>query len=86
MAVLTNAEKESIFRKLSSKSFGKNELKKVAISYPELFLTFQAIEDFWTANSSSIAANINTAAGKTLPNALIKKIVKSWLSWKWGGE
>jgi hypothetical protein len=43
---------------------------------------FQAIDDFWEANRATLKADMDAAAGATIPNPLAKALGKIWLLWK----
>jgi hypothetical protein len=48
----------------------------------QLLAVFQAIDDFWAANASTLKASMQTAYGQTIPNVLAKKLGRAWLRWK----
>lgn len=52
----------------------------------ELKAAFQAVEDFWEDNRAALKSKIDIAMGRTISNALAKKIGKYWLKYKWGLE
>ena len=63
---------------------GKEELK-ARPSLPneaQLTATFQAIEDFWVNNQTTLKASIDIAIGFTTSAALARKLVIAWLYWK----
>ncbi len=51
---------------------------------PTLKAVFQALDDFWEANRLVLKADMDAAAGVTLPNPLAKALGKIWLAWKFG--
>lgn len=85
---LTNQQYTELRRKLYKWNMAKTEMKAEPslLNKAEIKAAFQVIEDFWENNRVTLKSNIDTATGKSISNALAKKLAKCWMSWKWGGE
>lgn len=87
MAILTNEDYGPLRKSLYRAGFGKEELKALLGGLPseaQLLAAFQVIEDLWADNAVQIKADLEAALGRTITNALAKKIGRAWLEWKTG--
>jgi hypothetical protein len=64
----------------------KAQLKALAAlpDKPTLTAIFAAIDDFWETNRLALKADMDAAAGMSLPNSLAKALGRIWLFWKFG--
>lgn len=65
---------------------GKEELKALPSlpSETQLRAVFEALESFWETNRATLKAQMDAAAGFTLPLQLARKIGVAWLRSKMG--
>lgn len=85
MATLTDAQC-TWYRQMLHKSKGLLKAESPVLTHAQIKAAFQAIEDFWENNRTTLKSDIDTAVGQTISNALAKKMGKWWLKSKWGGE
>ncbi len=83
---LTNAEYGELRNASWRDATAKAQLKALATlpDKPTLKAVFAALDDFWEANRATLKAEMDAAAGSTLPNPLAKALGKIWLHWKFG--
>lgn len=84
MATLTDTEAGVMRRTVYTPGQGKDEIKALA-SVPnksQWKAAFQVLETFWEANKTQVKADIETALGRSITNALAKKIGLAFLIWK----
>jgi len=87
MAILTDANVKEIWLSLYRKGEGKEEIKADGLpSRAERKAIFQAFEDWFETQRAPLKGRINTAAGRTVSNAVAKKYGRAWLRYKWGKE
>ncbi len=82
MAVLTDRSIQRAWQRMFRKGQGKAELKADAGGMPDRGTRrdiFQAIEDRWEVVLNSIEAQMNSAAGRTLPAEVARLYIKQWL-------
>jgi hypothetical protein len=84
MAALTNEDYGQMRRSVYRTGQGKEELKALAglPSESELRAAFQVIENFWTNNAAQVKSDVEAALGRSITNALARKIHLAWLIWK----
>lgn len=86
MAIITDSQCAKWRQKLHRESLALMQAEATPLTKAEYKAAFQAIEDFWEANRTVLKGDIDTAVGRSISNALAKKIGRQWMQWKWGGE
>jgi hypothetical protein len=86
MAVINNDDYGQMRRSVYRAGQGKEELKALAglPNKTELRAAFQVFENFWTNNAAQLKSDLETALGRSITNALARKIGRAWLEWKLG--
>ena len=86
MAVITKPDVTEMKRGYFQLGQGKEEFKGLNPSMHggQLLAVFQAIEDDWNspAHKTSLKADMDAAAGKTLTNSQAKVLGRAWLKFK----
>lgn len=87
MAIMTDGDLQQCWLSLYHKGEGKEEIKADGLLDPATIkAVFQAIEDWFEGQRPAIKAVIDTAAGRVVSDAAIKKYGRAWMRWKWGLE
>ena len=79
MAVLTDDDFTAYKRGLRNDPAAKAEMRSLSPSKGDWKATLQALEDGYETRRAAIKAEMDTAMGATLTNALSKKLEKVWM-------
>lgn len=84
MAVLEWADYGKMRNYLYRKGQGKEEMKALPDlpSKIQLKAVFQALEDWWESEQSTVKGLIDTNYGQTTAPILAKKIFQAYINWK----
>ena len=85
MVALTNDDFTAYKHALRKDPAAKAEMVALAPSKADWKATLQALEDGYETRRAAIKAEMDTALGSTLTNALAKKLEKVWMANKTKG-
>lgn len=86
MATITDVQCAKWRQKLHRESLSLMQGEATPLTKAEYKAAFQAVEDFWEINRTALKSDIDTAVGRTISNALAKKIGRQWMQSKWRDE
>jgi len=86
MAALTDSDLNKIADYIRNDANSKAELAASGVSKSQCHAAIQALDSTFENARGTIKANMDAAAGVTLPVSLVKKLGRAWLQWKWRGE
>ena len=86
MAILTDIQCTTFRHFLHADGLDLLQAESPHLTKDELKAGFQAIEDFWESNRAALRNAVVTAIGQNISDALLKKMGKFWLQWKWRNE
>ncbi len=86
MATITDVQCGKWRQRLHAESLDLMQAESTPLTKAEFKAAFQAVEDWYESERATVKGNIDTAVGRTITNALAKKIGKQWMNWKWGVE
>ncbi|MHA2063733.1 MAG: hypothetical protein ACXABY_05040 [Candidatus Thorarchaeota archaeon] len=86
MAILTDQQCTAIRQLLHEDGLDLLEAESPHLTKPQIKDALQAIEDWYESERINVKADIVTAIGRPISNALAKKLGKFWMRMKWGLE